>query len=267
MSWFERLREKHIFRTAFLYMGGAWAVTEAIGFFVDNEIAWGNDTSLAVAALVSPPTQKAKQAFVADLKAKYGDVGKLNAAWGTEHASWDAVLENHKAPNLKRARDDLTAFFFWAAWACVTERPGSDVTYTNNWPPDERVGNAASTETYFFSIAGIVALLVVLGLFVCGCVWLAYRVNVKIDYKWNWGIIPQYLYRYDPVAAKWVPGLIMQGLITTLRLSIWATLLAMLLGSVMGILRCSPRLFRRLLGWGYVELIRNIPIIVWIFIF
>jgi len=36
MSWFERLREKHLFRTAFLYMGGAWAVTEAIGFFVDN---------------------------------------------------------------------------------------------------------------------------------------------------------------------------------------------------------------------------------------
>ena len=33
-------------------------------------------------------------------------------------------------------REDLTAFFFWAAWACVTQRPGSDVTYSNNWPPD-----------------------------------------------------------------------------------------------------------------------------------
>ena len=38
-------------------------------------------------------------------------------------------------------RDDLTAFFFWAAWACVTERPGSDITYSNNWPPDALVGN------------------------------------------------------------------------------------------------------------------------------
>ena len=36
MSWFERLREKHIFRTAFIYLGGAWASMEAIGFFVDN---------------------------------------------------------------------------------------------------------------------------------------------------------------------------------------------------------------------------------------
>ncbi|MBK6900462.1 MAG: nitric-oxide reductase large subunit [bacterium] len=36
---------------------------------------------------------------------------------------------------------DLTAFFFWASWVCVTERPGDDITYTNNWPPDNLVGN------------------------------------------------------------------------------------------------------------------------------
>jgi len=36
MSWFEQLREKHIFQTVFLYLGGAWAAMEAIGFFVDN---------------------------------------------------------------------------------------------------------------------------------------------------------------------------------------------------------------------------------------
>lgn len=35
----------------------------------------------------------------------------------------------------------MNAFFFWASWACVTERPGEKITYTNNWPPDELVGN------------------------------------------------------------------------------------------------------------------------------
>lgn len=35
----------------------------------------------------------------------------------------------------------LTAFFFWASWACVTERPGESITYTNNWPPERLVGN------------------------------------------------------------------------------------------------------------------------------
>lgn len=50
MSWFERLRERHIFRTAFLYLGGAWASMEAIGFFVEN-YAWSR-TVLDVAVLL-----------------------------------------------------------------------------------------------------------------------------------------------------------------------------------------------------------------------
>lgn len=36
MNLIETLREKHIFRTAFIYLGGAWASMEAIGFFVEN---------------------------------------------------------------------------------------------------------------------------------------------------------------------------------------------------------------------------------------
>ncbi len=98
-------------------------------------------------------------------------------------------------------------------------------------------------------------------------VWLVYRVNVEVDYKWNWSIIPQYLIRFDPEKSRWVWGLIMQGVFTTLRLSIWATILAMIFGTIMGLFRVSQGLFNRLISWSYVELIRNIPILVWIFIF
>lgn len=98
-------------------------------------------------------------------------------------------------------------------------------------------------------------------------VWLAYRVNVEVDYKWNWSVIPQYLIRFDPEKSRWVWGLIMQGVFTTLRLSIWATILAMIFGTIMGLFRVSQGLFNRLISWSYVELIRNIPILVWIFIF
>lgn len=82
-----------------------------IGFFVDNEIAWGDDLSLAVAALASPPDQPAKKVFVDDLKAKYGDIAKLNATWGTAHASWEALLAHRGAPDKAKARDDLAAFY------------------------------------------------------------------------------------------------------------------------------------------------------------
>jgi hypothetical protein len=87
--------------------GGSVNDPWCIGYFVHNELGWGNDTSLAVAALCSPPTQPAKQAFIADLKAKYVDIAKLNEAWGTQFASWDALT----APNTKKAGDDLRAFY------------------------------------------------------------------------------------------------------------------------------------------------------------
>jgi nitric oxide reductase subunit B len=63
-------------------------------------------------------------------------------------------------------RLEVSRFFFWTAWVASTLRPGTDYSYTNNWPPDRRVGNIPSTETYFYSVAGILALLLVLGLFV-----------------------------------------------------------------------------------------------------
>lgn len=81
-----------------------------LGYFVDNEIAWGEELSLATAALASPPQQAAKQAFVADLKARYEKIDALNKAWQTEHASWDALLDSQTPPDAGRARPDLEAF-------------------------------------------------------------------------------------------------------------------------------------------------------------
>ena len=82
-----------------------------IGYFVDNELSWGDETSLAVGALRSPADQRAKQEFLRDLQAKYGDVAALNRAWGTAHASWQALLESREAPaDTARAREDLLAF-------------------------------------------------------------------------------------------------------------------------------------------------------------
>ncbi len=82
-----------------------------IGYFVHNELSWGNDTSLAVAALASPADQPAKKAFVEDLKARYETIGGLNKAWGTDHASWQALLQSQTAPDRQKALADLHAFY------------------------------------------------------------------------------------------------------------------------------------------------------------
>ena len=88
-----------------------------IGYFVGNELSWGNEDSLGVAALVSPPDQPAKKAFLADLKATYATIDKLNAAWGTKHASWQALADSRTAPNRSRATADLHRFYSAAAEA------------------------------------------------------------------------------------------------------------------------------------------------------
>ncbi len=81
-----------------------------LGYFSDNEMSWGDELSLALAALKSPADQPAKQAFVADLRERHGEIGTLNRAWGTLHESWDALLASRVEPEIKRARPDLERF-------------------------------------------------------------------------------------------------------------------------------------------------------------
>ena len=97
--------------------------------------------------------------------------------------------------------------------------------------------------------------------------YIAYRLTMKLNYKWKWSIIPQYLFFFDEVEDRWRANVLMQGFFTTIRLTFWSTLLAMIFGFISGILRTTPRLFNRLLGRTYVELIRNVPPLVLIFIF
>jgi hypothetical protein len=86
-----------------------------IGYFSDNEMSWGDDISIALAALKSGSNQPAKKIFMADLQAKYGEIAQLNAAWGTNFDSWDALRQNRAAPDPVKARPDLTAFYTKAA--------------------------------------------------------------------------------------------------------------------------------------------------------
>ena len=82
-----------------------------IGYFSDNELSWGDETSLALGTLKSPPDQPAKIVLIADLKTKYGDIAKLNSAWGTRHESWDALRATRDTPDPHKAHADLTDFY------------------------------------------------------------------------------------------------------------------------------------------------------------
>ncbi|MBF0529255.1 MAG: amino acid ABC transporter permease [Deltaproteobacteria bacterium] len=108
---------------------------------------------------------------------------------------------------------------------------------------------------------------VIITLLAAVSIYVVHRVTVKLNYTWNWSVIPKYLFRYDENTGRWTSAVIMQGLYNTIRLSVWATILATVIGLVMGILRTTPKLFNRLIGRTYLELVRNLPPLVLVFIF
>jgi len=108
--------------------------------------------------------------------------------------------------------------------------------------------------------------LAVIGLLGILGAYLAYRIDRGLHYHWNWAVIPQYLFRLDQETGRWVPNMLIQGFVTTIKLSFWSMILATLIGTVMGMLRLSPHLFRRLISRSYVETVRNMPPLILIFI-
>ncbi len=97
--------------------------------------------------------------------------------------------------------------------------------------------------------------------------FVAYRITVDLNYNWNWGVIPQFIFRYDEASGRWVSNYLFHGLLTTIRLSLWSGFFALLIGIFMAMARTGKSLFWRMVSRSYVELMRNIPPLVLIFIF
>jgi nitric oxide reductase subunit B len=61
----------------------------------------------------------------------------------------------------------MASFFWWTAWAASTNRPGQDVSYTQNWPHEELIGNRPTGTAIVWSVISFVLLLGGIG----GMVW------------------------------------------------------------------------------------------------
>ena len=79
--------------------------------------------------------------------------------------------------------------------------------------------------------------------------------------NWDWGIF----FQPAPFGNTTYLGWILSGLKVTVLLSICAWIIAFLVGSLFGILRTVPNKFLSSLGTIYVEIFRNVPLIVQFF--
>ncbi|MDI3315202.1 MAG: cbb3-type cytochrome c oxidase subunit I [Mycobacterium sp.] len=87
----------------------------------------------------------------------FDDIQHHYAAYFGEDSSKYGLLPG--AITDKAQIHDLTAFFAWTAWASAALRPGHDYSYTNNWPPEQRVDNGPTAQLIVWSALSLVALL------------------------------------------------------------------------------------------------------------
>ncbi|WCP69119.1 amino acid ABC transporter permease [Vibrio tubiashii] len=94
--------------------------------------------------------------------------------------------------------------------------------------------------------------------------WIYDRSSVGINYTWRWQEAFSLL--FTPRADGSLPYFF-QGLISTLRLSVWGMVLALSLGTALGVARHSKITLFSVPANMFVQLIRNIPPLVFVFIF
>lgn len=100
-------------------------------------------------------------------------------------------------------------------------------------------------------IAGILILVLVTG----------YR---NLDYNWQWYRIWPYFFSFEN--GRLVKGLLLDGLIVTVKISSLGLLLSTAMGFLSAFARLSPFPMLRLLSWVYIESIRNTPLLIQIFV-
>jgi nitric oxide reductase subunit B len=85
---------------------------------------------------------------------------KLNDFY-TDYFSTPARQHGVKRPAITDPAEvhRLTAYFSWAAWVATAVRPGTDYSYTNNWPPEPLAGNRLTPQAFIWSVLSIIGLL------------------------------------------------------------------------------------------------------------
>ena len=83
-----------------------------------------------------------------------------------------------------------------------------------------------------------------------------------MSYHWNWGIF----WAQSPEGTGTYLSVLLGGLVTTIEVSAIAWTVAMVAGTVVGLLRVLPGRITQAAGTVWVELFRNIPLLVQLFL-
>ncbi|GAM75195.1 amino acid ABC transporter [Vibrio ishigakensis] len=97
-----------------------------------------------------------------------------------------------------------------------------------------------------------------------GIAWLLDSGAQAMGYSWQWERVPDYIAFYED--GQWWPAELIDGLIVTLQISAISLFFTLLFGLVTALLKLSNSVVGRALANLYIEVIRNTPLLVQIYI-
>ncbi|HHX8539182.1 TPA: amino acid ABC transporter permease [Vibrio diabolicus] len=95
-------------------------------------------------------------------------------------------------------------------------------------------------------------------------VWVLDSGADAMGYQWQWERVPDYIAFYED--GEWWPAELIDGLLVTLNISAISLFFTLVLGLVIALLRLSDSKVGNVIGTTYVEVIRNTPLLVQIYL-
>ena len=83
-----------------------------------------------------------------------------------------------------------------------------------------------------------------------------------MNYNWNWHIF----FEQNPTGAGTYLDMLLSGLLLTIETALLAWIIALVFGSIVGVMRTLPSKLASWIGFGYVEFFRNMPLLVQLFL-
>ncbi|MCG8642008.1 MAG: amino acid ABC transporter permease [Desulfobacterales bacterium] len=86
----------------------------------------------------------------------------------------------------------------------------------------------------------------------------------NLEYNWQWYRVWAYLFTYEN--GVFTPGILLDGLMITIRISAISLVLSLFIGFLSAFARLSNYPSLRAISWLYVEIVRNTPLLIQIFV-
>ena len=95
--------------------------------------------------------------------------------------------------------------------------------------------------------------------------WLIQAGAAAMEYRWQWYRVGPFFYRI--IDGEFIPGPLIKGIIVTLQLAAISSVLSILIGTFTAIGRMSNSIAGSAIATVYLEIIRNTPLLVQLFMF